>query len=121
MKVLIIESSSTFRFLMKEVLQLSFQEVIESENILDGYEKWTIHSPNLTVICADLVNVDCLNKMVGHDLKQSIPINVLIVMPMWSDKSDLFRKLSTNNWISFIQKPFSKSELLETIKKMGFK
>lgn len=113
--ILVIEDSLHIRKLVRDILVTNGYMIIEAEDGLQGLQLATAESPDcilLDLIMPGISGLDVLKEL--HEVSSKIP--VIIVTSHLQDS--VHKQCLDFGAAAFINKPFSKNELLNSVKKV---
>ncbi|BFU77149.1 hypothetical protein ALC152_03640 [Arcobacter sp. 15-2] len=108
LSVLYIEKNKYLQDKLYNYLQPLFLKIYQSNNGLDGYEKYIQHSPDIIITSLELTTKNAFELIADiHHKNQNVPI---IVLSLKDDTFELLESLD-NNKLVLIQKPMDLQKL----------
>jgi PAS domain S-box-containing protein len=113
--VLLVEDEPAVRILVSNQLKRCGHTVLQADSGVSALEVWQIHKADIQLLLTDMVMPGGLTgRELAEQLKKEKPDLKVICSSGYSE--DVIDKAVLPDWIMFLQKPYSPSKLMQTVR-----
>lgn len=114
--VLIVEDDYWSRFLLHELLEAHGYATLQARDALEAYQMARAHRPNLILMdigLSEISGLDVVKQIQLNEALSGIPVVAVTALAMDGDE----KRIREGGCIDYLAKPFSSTDLIETVKR----
>lgn len=115
-KILLIEDDNDIRLGLEIRLKANNYEVISKSNATEGLKAALMDKPDLLILDLGLPDIHGFDVMKRLQSMASTSVLPIIILTAQGTTENLTKALTSDNVVTFLEKPVSNEELLATVK-----